>query len=172
MARILVTGFEPFARWVVNSSWEAARTLAAGRRDVRALCLPVDHAGAAREIREALAREGPEAVLLAGLAPDPVLRLETVARPGPLAPHGGGVRLGRWRWGEATRAMAAAGLPARLSAAAGGYVCDTTYWAALGEGAVAVAFLHLPPPGPVWTPARGARAMAACLAGAGRARRA
>ena len=54
----------------------------------------------------------------------------------------------------------------RFSGDAGGYVCDTTYWAALGTGVPLVAFLHLPPPGPVWTPARGARVVAAVLAAA------
>ena len=38
--------------------------------------------------------------------------------------------------------------------------------AALGTGVPLVAFLHLPPPGPVWTPARGARVVAAVLAAA------
>jgi pyrrolidone-carboxylate peptidase len=59
-------------------------------------------------------------------------------------------------------------VPARVSRDAGGYVCDTTYWAALGEGPARVAFLHLPPPGPVWTPARAARGLAAMLAPAAR----
>jgi hypothetical protein len=62
--------------------------------------------------------------------------------------------------------VAALGLAMRLSDDAGGYVCDTTYWAALGTEAPQVAFLHLPPPGPVWTPARGARLVEAVLAAA------
>ncbi|MBK0399846.1 hypothetical protein H0I76_11650 [Limibaculum sp. M0105] len=167
MARVLMTGFEPFRHWQVNSSWEAVRLLGGRLRDVAAACLPVEHHAAAQAVRELIAREGPEVVLLAGLAPDPVLRLETVARPGPLAPWAGGVRRGRWGWPEALGALRSAGLPVRVSRDAGGYVCDTTYWAALGEGPRRVAFMHLPPPGPVWTPERAARALSAALAGAG-----
>jgi hypothetical protein len=55
----------------------------------------------------------------------------------------------------------------RLSDDAGGYVCDTTYWAALGTDVPRVAFLHLPPPGPVWTPERGAWVVESVLAATG-----
>ena len=164
MTAILLTGFEPFADWPVNSSWEAVRHLAARRRGVVAERLPVDHVRAAEAIRELVEAAQPEIMLLTGLADDPVARLERYGRAGPLSPHGGPpVRRGRWPWAVARRAVSARGLAMRFSGDAGGYVCDTTYWAALGTGAPLVAFLHLPPPGPVWTRERGARVVGAVL---------
>jgi pyroglutamyl-peptidase len=164
MSTILLTGFEPFRQWPINSSWEAVNYLARHSRGLTAERLPVDHVRAAEAIRELADVLRPRVILLTGLAGDSVPRLERFARPGPLAPHGGPVvRRGRWPWAAAARRTAARGLPLRASADAGGYVCDTTYWAALGTGAPLVAFLHLPPPGPVWTAARGANVVRAVL---------
>lgn len=167
MPRILVTGFEPFGPWAVNSSWEAARHLAGQRRGVRAARLPVEHGAAAGAVRALVAEHGPEIVLLTGLAPGATPRLERLGRAGPLSPHGGPpLRRGRWPWAAARARARARGLPLRFSADAGGYVCDTTYWAALGTGAPLVAFLHLPPVGGAWTPARLAAAAEAVLGAA------
>jgi pyroglutamyl-peptidase len=167
MAAILLTGFEPFRHWAVNSSWEAVSHLAARRRGVAAVRLPVDHRQAAEAVRDSVADLRPEILLLTGLADRPVPRLELFGRAGPLSPHGAPVvRRGRWPFTAARAAVSARGLPMRLSGDAGGYVCDTTYWAALSTGAPLVAFLHLPPVGPVWTPARGARVIEAVLSAA------
>ena len=164
MPRILLTGFEPFGRWEVNSSWEAVRHLAGRRRGIEAVCLPVDHARAAAEIAGLIRAQGPDIVLMTGLAGDPVARLELLGRAGPLHASGGPpVRRGRWPWTTAQARVRRRGLPLRLSADAGGYVCDTTYWAALGSSVPLVAFLHLPPVGPVWTPARAALAVETVL---------
>jgi pyroglutamyl-peptidase len=109
----------------------------------------------------------PGIVLLTGLADDPVPRLERSGRAGPLAvPDKPSRRPGRWPWTAALDRVAGQGLPVRHSDDAGGYVCDTTYWAALGTEVPLVAFLHLPPPGPIWTPERGARVVEAVLAAA------
>ena len=167
MAAILVTGFEPFGNWTVNSSWETVRHLSGRAVDIRSLCLPVDYEGAAMMVREAVCREAPAVLLLTGLAPDPVARLEVAARPGALAPWSVERRVGRWTWQRAIDSMRRAGIPVRLSCDAGGYICDTTYWAALGEAVPRVAFLHLPPLGGAWTTARLGRAVHACLAEAG-----
>ena len=167
MTRILVTGFEPFGPWQVNSSWEAVRYLAGRRRGMEAALLPVDHVQAAEVIGELIRARGPDVVLLTGLAADPVPRLERLGRAGPLAASGGpSLRRGRWPWATARARAASRRMPLRLSWDAGGYVCDTTYWAALGSGVPLVAFLHLPPVGPVWTPARAAAAAEAVLAAA------
>jgi pyroglutamyl-peptidase len=167
MTRILLTGFEPFRHWTVNSSWEAVAHLAARRPGVEAARLPVDHRRAAGAIRALIAALGPEVVLLTGLADNPGPRLELHGRAGPLAPHGGPVlRRGRWPFPAAHGAARARGLPLRLSGHAGGYVCDTTYWAALGTAAPLVGFLHLPPVGPVWTPRHAARVVEAVLSAA------
>lgn len=163
MARVLLTGFEPFRQWPVNSSWEAVRLVAA-RTGLPAALLPVNHRAAAERVRGLVVESGAEILLLTGLASDPVPRLERFGRAGPLSPHGGPVvRAGRWPFATALAAVRARGMPVRLSADAGLYVCDTTYWAALGTAAARVAFLHLPPVGPVWTPARSARVVEAVL---------
>jgi len=167
MTRILLTGFEPFHDWPVNSSWQAVSRLAARRRGIEARLLPVDHGQAADELRGHVADVGPEVLLLTGLASDPVPRLERLGRAGPLSPHGGPVlRRGRWPWLDAHAEARARGLPLRASFDAGRYVCDTTFWAALGTGVPMVAFLHLPPPGLVWTARRAARAVEAVLVAA------
>ena len=164
MPQILLTGFEPFRQWPVNSSWEAVRHLAEQRDDLRAERLPVDHALAAAAVRALIDDLGPRIVLLTGLADDPVPRLERLGRAAPLPVDGGPPeRPGRWPWAAARDVVAATGLAMRFSDDAGGFVCDTTYWAALETEVPQVAFLHLPPPGPDWTPERGARVVEAVL---------
>ena len=160
---VLVTGFGPFRHWQVNSSGEAVRLL--HRRCGAATSrLTVDHEEAAQEIRGLIAATRPRAVLLTGLAAGAALRLETLARPGPLAPEGGPVvRRGRWPVAAAMAALAAQGVPARTSTDAGGYVCDTTYWAALGAFDGPCLFLHVPPIGGSWTARRIARGIEAVL---------
>ena len=89
MSAILLTGFEPFRQWPVNSSWEAVRHLVERRSDLTARRLPVDHELAAAAIRALIANLRPEIVLLTGLADDPVPRLERVGRAVPLSAEGG-----------------------------------------------------------------------------------
>ena len=163
MGGILLTGFEPFCNWAVNSSWEAARLLA-DQSGLPAVLLPVEHARAAETVRDLARTLRPEVMLLTGLANDTVPRLERIGRCGPLSPHGGPIlRAGRWPF-AATHDMAGArGLPLRASRNAGNYVCDTTYWAALGTTVPIVAFLHLPPLGSVWTARRLARVVEVVL---------
>jgi pyroglutamyl-peptidase len=166
-ARVLVTGFEPFRRWTVNSSAEAARALAAARPGLAVAVLPVDHDAAPRALAAAVAASRPDILLLTGLADEPRLRLELVARRPAHVAQGPQTLRGLWPWSAALDAVRATGAPARLSDDAGRYVCDTAYWAALAAGcAPLTAFLHVPPPGPDWPTARLAAAVAACLGAA------
>ncbi|MEL7173630.1 MAG: hypothetical protein AAFN05_11800 [Pseudomonadota bacterium] len=160
---VLVTGFEPFGRWRVNSSAEGVAALARLRPGVSTACLPVDHDAAAARLSALVRARKPKRLLLTGLAPGACLRLERVGRPGPLAPALGGVRRARWPLAAARAALVAQGFPVRLSGDAGRYVCDTTLWHALGLPVRQVVFLHVPPPGPTWPATRLARAMAAVL---------
>ena len=165
MGGVLLTGFEPFDGWAVNSSWEAVRRLA-GRPGVAVARLPVDHGRAAEAIGALVAELAPAAVLLTGLTPEPRPRLERIGRAGLLGARGGPpVRLGRWPFVRALGRARARGVPLGLSEDAGGYVCDTTYWAALGTPVPRVAFLHLPPLGAAWPAERGARVVE-CVLGA------
>jgi pyroglutamyl-peptidase len=130
--------------------------------------LPVDHAAAAAELETALGALRPMLLLCAGLAPDPVPRLELRARPPVAVGAAGPERRGLWPWAAALDAIRAEAMPARLSSDAGGYVCETVYWAALGragavDGPRRAAFLHLPPVSPEWPAPRLARALGACL---------
>jgi pyroglutamyl-peptidase len=150
---VLVTGFEPFSVYPVNSSGETARAVAALLPDVvRAEVLPVDHAAAHRRMRELLDETRPAACLAMGLAPTQAFRIETVAR-GPAGfdvPAGRGRLEGAWPWEEMAATLRASGRPVTFSEDAGAYVCETVYWTLLeyrlahGRPAHA-AFLHLPP---------------------------
>lgn len=162
-----MTGFEPFFRWSVNSSWVAVTGYAARSMErPEAVCLPVEHRLAAERVQALVRQQRPAALLLVGLADRPVPTLECWARPGVLAPHAGGVRIARWGMGAALAAAQRAGLPLRLSVDAGRYVCETTFWLALGLPVPRVAFLHVPPLRRAWPPARLSRLVAAVLAGA------
>lgn len=167
-ASVLVTAFEPFADWSVNSSREAAVALAGDRPILNVRILPVDHLAAAAALRDALHALRPGLVLCAGLAPDPVPRLELRARAPAALGASGPERRGLWPWAAALDAIRAEGLPARLSTDAGGYVCETVYWTALDRagtqpGPRRAAFLHLPPVTADWPAHRLARALGACL---------
>ncbi|MEM9044738.1 MAG: hypothetical protein AAGC81_08570, partial [Pseudomonadota bacterium] len=66
-----MTGFEPFGRWQVNSSWEAVSGLSA-TRNLHVHKLPVDHQLAASKIKALISEFLPNRVLLVGLADRPV----------------------------------------------------------------------------------------------------
>jgi pyroglutamyl-peptidase len=165
---VLVTAFEPFADWSVNSSSTAALALAGHRAGLHVRVLPVDHAAAAAALEAAMDALRPALVLSAGLAPDPVPRLELRARAPAALGAGGPERRGLWPWAASLDAIRACGLPVRLSSDAGAYVCETAYWTVLGRagapgGPRRAAFLHLPPVSADWPPARLARALGSCL---------
>ena len=150
---VLITGFEPFSVWPVNSSGETARAVASLLPDVvRAEVLPVDHQAAHRRVRELLAGTRPVACLAMGLAPTEAFRIERAARPPAQLnlPTGVGPLEGAWPWEEMDAALRSSGRPVVFSADAGAYVCETVYWSILdyrlshGRPAHA-AFLHLPP---------------------------
>ena len=166
---VLLTGFEPFRQWTVNSSGEVARALS-GRAGLATRILPVDHRAGAEALRMALAETDPRLVLCTGLCPELRPRLELRARRPETEPDGTAVHVGVWPWAASLQAMRATGAPARLSGDAGAYVCETVYWTALDARrsgrAVPVAFLHLPPLSDAWPLDRHVATVEACLAGA------
>ncbi|MEM7239859.1 MAG: hypothetical protein AAF501_18795 [Pseudomonadota bacterium] len=164
MRRTLVTGFEPFGPWRVNSSWEGVQRLARLQPTFVIACLPVDYDAAAADLGHAIEQHRPDRLLLTGLADRSVPTLETRACVGPSCradtrPH----RAGRWNFDRWLSRMRTAQIPAKLSSNAGRYVCETTYWTALGTHVQEVAFLHLPPLGQAWSAARLARVIGATL---------
>ncbi len=151
-AGFLLTGFEPFTGFAVNPSWEAARAVAARlSEDVVARLLPVDHQAAARRMAGLLAEVRPEYCLATGLATGDRFRLELRARrPSALPDAEGPDELrGQWPLDAAEASLLSLGAPVVRSEDAGGYVCETTYWALLRfreehgypENAL---FLHVP----------------------------
>jgi len=166
---ILVTGFEPFGGETINASWEAARRLD-GRRCgdwiAVARLLPCAYDACVAEFVAALERLRPGAVLMTGQAAGRgVICVERFARnvDSASAPDNRGVvrrvaanAAARPERLEATapvgaiaRAIRAAGLEARVSMNAGGFVCNHLYFGALKilraeTPPMRAVFLHLP----------------------------
>jgi len=156
---VLVTGFEPFKQWAVNSSGEVARALGemlSGR--VQAEVLPVDHTAAHLRLTALLEAVRPKACLAMGLWAGSAFRIERYGRKCPGLGHieGADEFEGAWDWAEMERQLAETGKPVIHSEDAGKYVCDTTYWSLLDfrrrvgfpEQA---AFLHVPPLSETWS---------------------
>jgi len=156
---VLVTGFEPFKQWTVNSSGEVARTLGAQMAGlVRAEVLPVDHEAAHRRMTELLVEVRPGACLAMGLWAGSSFRIERYARRCPGLGHidGPAELEGAWDWSEMERQLAETGTAVIHSEDAGKYVCDTTYWSLLDSRRrqgfpERAAFLHVPPLSDVWS---------------------
>lgn len=165
MKKILLTAFEPFGGRAVNASECLVAAACRRRRDLEALVLPVDHAAAAEALTTALEACAPSVLLMTGEWGGPRYRIEAFARPGPLVPTARGVRAARWPLARARGAMAARGLSVALSGDAGRYVCDTTFWVALGRVVPMVGFLHVPHAA-AEARARDVGAVLACLAAA------
>lgn len=156
--RVLVTGFEPFGGEPTNPSWETASRLpkTLGGHEIIARKLPVEYDRAARELAEAIAELHPDAVISIGQAGGRgAITPETVAinmahTQSPdgagkvcdgirLLPFGADGYFTNLNVRRGIEAVQAAGIPARQSYDAGGYVCNAVMYTALciqraGEG--------------------------------------
>lgn len=168
---VLVSGHEPFGGLERNTSWEVARRLdgdtVAGLRVV-AVRLPVVWEECGRQIREAVRRHRPRAVLATGVAWQGLIQVETTAR-NERRPHKdnrkelprrkliepGGPRIIATHLPaeRIVKRLRALGLPAETSDDAGGYICNETFYSLLRETAqleeelgerVPAGFIHLP----------------------------
>ena len=129
----LVTAFEPWADFDLNSSWEAVRLLK-GHTRIRIARLPVDHERAAQALQEALLDLEPHVCLCCGMAAGaPRPRLERwVRRPGHVdRAEGPDVLAAHWPIGEPLRLFANEGLRLVSFDDPGDFVCGTTMWALL-----------------------------------------
>lgn len=166
----LVTGFEPFAEFESNSSWDAIHALRERwPASIAALRLPVDHVAAHLELRRVLHAQRPQVVLCTGLARSG-FRMERRARRPQQLTHelGEDELLGHWPWDEMRQCLVQAGVAAKDSWDAGQYVCESTYWSLLSFRASAgfpefAAFLHVPPRSDEFPIERIARAVAAVV---------
>ena len=158
--RILVSGFEPWERHLVNTSWLAVEALEGatilGAR-VKAISLPVDWESAPRLLREASDAFRPDAIVTFGMVTKgPSLwRVELVARdrggakgipegapPGEILPSGLPVARIQGRLLEA-------GLDVQFSEDAGTFVCNHLFYKSMemahsGELPAATGFIHVP----------------------------
>jgi pyroglutamyl-peptidase len=163
---ILVTGFEPFAGLASNPSAEVAAALDGkeiGGRKIVGRLLPVDFARY-RAALDALLRDiAPQLYIGFGLASgEDMIRIERfgvnladfdipdnagarhVGRT--IEPDGPAARASTLPCAEIRAALLEAGIPARLSNSAGGYLCNATLYSALGLCTEQrhCGFIHLP----------------------------
>lgn len=183
MRSVLLTGFGHFPGVERNPSGEVARALAGrevGGLRVVAATLDVSWARAPQQLDAARAQHGPWAVLSLGVAPGEELRLEHVARNrdsaalpdvdgvpgagGPIRPGAAALLASRLPLAAFAQALAAAGLPARASDDAGGYLCNHLFYELLLRHAGGpCGFVHVPTLGAAWDLARLERAVALLL---------
>jgi len=166
---ILVTGFEPFGGEAVNASWEAARKLDGwrlGEFAAVARLLPCAYDASVKELIRAIETLKPEAILMTGQAAQRAVvcverfarNLDDAAAPDNLGHLRKAVAIAegapeRLEAAAPVKAIAGAireaGIPARVSRSAGGFVCNHLYFGALqylrdtGRATPAV-FVHLP----------------------------
>lgn len=164
MTRVLVTGFEPFGGDSVNASREAvARIDVEALRlrgvDVATATLPVSFAGGPDALESAIVEHRPDVVICVGEAggraevtPELNAFNEQVARipdndgqqpSGPLD-EGPAVLTARLDPAVLTAAIAASGIPARVSEDAGRFVCNAVFRAALTRFEGPADFIHVP----------------------------
>ena len=166
---ILVTGFEPFGGETTNASWEAAKKLDGWRHDgftAVARLLPCAYDSSVKKLLGEIEAIRPAALLMIGQAARrAAVSVERFARnlDDAAAADNDGVLRRTMRISddsperlEATasasavaKAMQDAGIPARISTDAGGFVCNHLYFGALrylgGQGsAIPAVFVHLP----------------------------
>jgi pyroglutamyl-peptidase len=165
-APILITGFEPFAGLAENPSSDVAASLdgqeIGGRRVVGRL-LPVDFARYRAALAALLQEFAPAAYVGFGLASgEDMIRIERfgvnladfdipdnagarlVGRA--IEPDGPAARASTLPCAEIRAALLESGIPARLSNSAGSYLCNATFYTALGLCGAArpCGFIHLP----------------------------
>ena len=166
---ILVTGFEPFGGETVNASWEAAQKLEGWRHgDTVAVArlLPCAYDASVKKLISAIETLRPDALLMAGQAARRAVvcverfahNLDDATAPDNDGALRRGLRISRAapEWLEArapvrtiARAITGAGIPARVSRDAGGFVCNHLYFGALQylsdkRSAIPAVFVHLP----------------------------
>lgn len=171
MKTLLVTGFEPFPKYRVNSSWESVRDLEGVTQDewtLRARLLPVSYERAAPLLARHLAELQPQAAVSFGLSPTLTIRLERIAvnfnhldkkadndgkkpQDERIVP-GGPVGL------ESTLPVQAIftrlrerRIPAMLSFHAGTYLCNNIFYVLRSSAPnIPAGFVHVPPIGWFW----------------------
>jgi pyroglutamyl-peptidase len=136
MARVLVTGFEPFGGSPVNTSQTVAESLGG-------VVLPVAYARAADALREAVRAADPDVVICFGQADREAIGVERFAlnldgsgsedndglvSSAEIDPDGPVAYRSMLPVDEIVAALAAEGLPAEASRSAGGFLCNHVFY--------------------------------------------
>jgi pyroglutamyl-peptidase len=162
----LLIGFEPYGGLDRNPSAEVVKELdgtVIAHHGVDGRVLPVSFGSLGGRIRELLSDTDPAVVVSLGLCPgEPVIRLERVAlnladfaipdnegsriQDAPVTPAGPAARLATLPLRGIERALLRAGIPVRLSATAGTFLCNATLYTTLEtvRPGVPCGFVHLP----------------------------
>lgn len=166
MARLLITGFDPFGGEKINPAWEAVKQLP-DRVGKYALCkleIPTVFGKAAGKVLEKAAEFQPDVILCIGQAGGRAAvtpeRIAVNIRDARIADNAGNCPKGEFvdtqgpaaifatvPVTEMAAAVCAAGLPGEVSNSAGAFVCNDTLYLLLRhyEGtAVKVGFVHVP----------------------------
>ena len=166
MARLLITGFDPFGEEKINPAWEAVKQLPdrVGEYELCKLEIPTIFGRAAEAVLEKAESFRPDVILCIGLAggrsavtPE---RIAVNIRDAKIADNAGNCPKGAFvdpdgpaaifatvPVTEMAEAICAAGLPGMVSNSAGAFVCNDTLYLLLRhyEGTpVKVGFIHVP----------------------------
>ncbi len=166
MKKLLLTGFDPFAHYQINPSWEAVRALpdVIGDFAVSRLLLPNIYGLAGRMALEEAERLQPDVILLTGMdSGSDRLHVDTVAvnlrdallednlgrRPWdePVVPGGPAAYFASIPAHALVRRLRAEGEHVRLGYTVGGYVCNDVFYLVAHHFAgtsVKVGFVHVP----------------------------
>lgn len=145
MAKVLVTGFEPFGGESVNPSWQAASLVGERRDDVAAVELPCEFSRSLPALRAALEEHRPSLVVCVGQAGGrPEVTPERVAinlvdaripdnadeQPVdvPVVADGPAAYFTTLPLKACVAAIRTAGVPAAVSHTAGTYVCNQVFY--------------------------------------------
>lgn len=160
MARVLVTGFEPFGGSTVNPSQQLVDALDG---NVAKALLPVSYARAAKALRDAVAEHEPDVVICFGQADgrtgisierfahnlDEATTTDNDEAPGTGAaidPDGPAAYASSLPVDDIVTALRAEGIPAAPSRDAGGFLCNHVFYVLMGtlEQNARGGFVHVP----------------------------
>lgn len=166
MARLLITGFDPFGGAQINPAWEAVKKLPdrVGEYELHKLEIPTVFGKAAERVLEKTKEIQPDVILCVGQAGGRAAvtpeRIAVNIRDAKIPDNAGNVPMGEFvdSTGPAAifatvpvmkmaEAICAAGLPGAVSNSAGAFVCNDTLYLLLRhyeETAVKVGFIHVP----------------------------
>jgi pyroglutamyl-peptidase len=167
MARVLLTGFEPFADARANSSWDAVEKLAdtwSGPHELVVRRLPVVFGSAGRRLVEHVTAHTPDVVVAVGVAEGrTAVTPERIAvnlrdaripdnagrqpRETPCIAGGPDAYFSTLPVTAIVAALTEAGIPSEASMTAGTYVCNDAFYAlqhSLAGLGVSSGFVHVP----------------------------